>query len=167
MLDCGGRAGKARIVAPFAQPGQQHGGRADQRGGIGAVLPGDVGRGAVLRLRHCVVGAGIERFGKTEAAGDLGGFVRKNVTEHVGRDDDVKRARVAHQQRRHGVDDLLLAFDLRIARRDRARAFEEEPVGDAQHVRLVHRDHVIAPAHREAKRFLDDAGRAVARDLAH
>ncbi len=55
----------------------------------------------------------------------------------------------------------------RVARRDRAGAFQEQPVGDAQHVRLVHDRDMPAPLHREAERFLGDAHRGVARDLAH
>ena len=140
-----------RVVAPLAEPGEQHRDRADQRRRIGLVLPGDVGRRAVLRLRHRVIGAGIDRRREPEAAGNLGGFVGQDVAEHVGGDDHVERAGVAHQQRRHRVDDLLLAFDLRIARRDRARAFEEQPVGDAQHVRLVHDGDVLAPLHAPAE----------------
>ena len=58
-------------------------------------------------------------------------------------------------------------LDLRITRRNRARAFQEQPVGHAQHVRLVHARDVLAASHREAERFLGDAHRGMARDLAH
>src|SRR5689334_16594283 len=52
-----GGAAEAFVLAPLAEPGEQHGGRADQRGWIGAVLTGDVGRRPMLRLRHRVIGA--------------------------------------------------------------------------------------------------------------
>ena len=69
-------------------------------------------------------------------------------------------ARVAHQQRRHGIDDPLLIGDIRMAGRDGAHAFEEEPVGDAQHVGLVHGRHLAPRRVAQSERRLGDAGRA-------
>ena len=60
-----------------------------------------------------VLGAGIQRGREAEAAGNLGREVGQDVAEHVGGDDHVEDAGVAHQQRRHGVDDALLVGDLR------------------------------------------------------
>ena len=111
--------------------------------------------------------AGVERGGEPEAAGDLGRLVGQNVAEHVGGDDDVELAGVADQQRRHGVDDALLVLrPADSARPPRAR-IREKPVGDAQHVGLVHGGDLLAPLHRELERGLGNARRAVARDLAH
>src|SRR5260370_1267372 len=72
VLDRRGGLREARVAPALAQPGQQHRRRADQRRRIGAVLPRDVGRRAVLRLRHGVDLAGIERGREPEAAADLG-----------------------------------------------------------------------------------------------
>ena len=52
--------------------------------------------------------------------------------------------------------------DLRIARRDRARAFQEQPVGHAQHVGLVHHGHLLArPLHRQLEAGFGDPRRAL------
>ena len=109
-IACGG-AGEFVVVAPLAEPGQQHGRRADQRGRIGDVLAGDVGRRAVLGLRHRVLAAGVERSRQPETAGDFARLVGQNVAVHVGGYDDVELAGVTHQQRRHGVDDALFVSD--------------------------------------------------------
>ena len=76
-------------------------------------------------------------------------------------------AGIADQQRRHRVDEALLAGDVGITRGDPPRAGEEEPVREPQHVRLVDDGHPLAPPRRERERRLDDALGAFARDLAH
>ncbi len=154
-------------AAALAEPGEQHAGRTDQRGRVGEVAARDVGRRAVLGLRQRMRLARIDRGGEAEAAGDLGGLVGQDVAEHVGGDDHVERARVAHQQRRHGVDDTLLVGDVGVVLRHRAHALEKQAVGHAQHVGLVHRRHLAAAAGGEAECRLGDAGGALAADLAH
>ena len=102
-----------------------------------------------------------------ETAGDLGRLVGEDVAEHVGRDDDVEPRGVADQQRRHRVDEALLAGHVGIALGDRARAGEEQTFGQPQHVGLVDHGDSLAPPCRERERRLDDARGAFARDLAH
>ena len=154
-LDCGGSLHQLVVLAPLAEPGQQHRRRADQRGRIGDVLAGDVGRRAVLGLRHRVLGAGIERGGKPETAGNLARLVGENVAIHIGGDDDVELTGVAHQERRHGVDDALFVFDLRIFRRHRAHAFEIEPVRQAQKKRMSELEAQFLAATRKRAKFAE------------
>src|SRR3954465_12349978 len=51
------RLQQARVVAPLAEPDEEHGAGADQRRWVRLVLPRDVRGGAMLRLRHGVIGA--------------------------------------------------------------------------------------------------------------
>ena len=104
--------------------------------------------------------AGIERGADAETAGDLGSLVGEDVAEHVGGDDDVELAGIADQQRRHGVDEALLAGDVGVALGHLPRAGEEETVGQPQHVRLVDDGDPLAPPRRERERRLDDARRS-------
>ena len=52
---------------------------------------------------------------------------------------------VADQPRRGGVDDQLAQLDVGELRGDLADAAQEQPVGQLEHVGLVHRGHVPAP----------------------
>ena len=91
---------------------------------------------------HSVV-AGVDRAGEPEAARELGGEVGEDVGVEVGREHHVEALRVAHQLRRHRVDDDLLELHVRELLRHRAHCVEEQAVGDAKDVRLVHGGHQL------------------------
>ena len=42
VVDGGGRAEQRLVASAISEPGEQHARRADQRGGVGAVLAGDI-----------------------------------------------------------------------------------------------------------------------------
>src|SRR6478672_2665823 len=73
------------LVMPATEPVQQHRAREHERRWIRFVLRLNVGRGAVLRLRHAVMFAEVDRTRQTEAAGQLRRFVRQDVAEHIRR----------------------------------------------------------------------------------
>ena len=66
-----GAAAEGRQVPPVGEPIEQHCGRKDERARVGLVLALDIRRRAVLRLRHAVCIAGVDRAAQAEAAGKL------------------------------------------------------------------------------------------------
>ncbi len=155
---------KMRLLLARAVPFQQLRGGEDQRGRVGDVAPGDVGGGAVGRLRHGVVEAGVERAAQAKAAGEFGGEVREDVAEHVGGDDDVEAGGIAHHVGHHGVHQDLVDREAGILRRRGAADVQEHAIRYAQHIGLVHHREVLAPAHGEGAGGMRDALAAEAGD---
>ncbi len=121
----------------------------------------------MLRLRHGMVVAGVERRPQAEAAGQLRRLVGQDVPEHVGGDDDVELSRVADQVRRGRIDQHLRVCDVRMRLGCTARLGQEDAVGQTHHVRLVHRDHAPAAAAGKLEGDPRDPRRRPGRDLAH
>src|SRR5258708_17252711 len=136
---------KALIIGFPCQPAQEHPGRQHEGKRVGKVLAGDVRRRAVLGLSHAVAFARVDRRREAEAARELRGLVRKDVAVHVGGHDDVEARGVAHQQRRHRIDQLLFIRNIGALLRNVSYFAQKQTFRDFQYVDLVHRRH-LAPA---------------------
>ena len=89
---------------------EQHRRRQDRRERVRLVLAGDVGRRAVHRLVEPDAAlAEARRRQHAERARDHRGLVGEDVAEQVLGDDHVEARRLAQQQHRHRVDELVLA----------------------------------------------------------
>src|SRR6478736_8922557 len=107
-LDRGGGVGVPEVVE------QQRGGQ-DRGRGVGLLLPGDVGRGAVHGLEHRggrPVGVDVAGGRQADAAGDRGGEVGDDVAEEVVGDDDVEATGVGRHEDRGRVDVQVVGGDL-------------------------------------------------------
>ena len=121
----------------------------------------------MLGLRHTEVVARHHRAGQPDAAGNLRRFVRQDVAEHIGGDDDVELRRIAYQQSGHRIDDFFVGRDLREILRHLAKLAQEQPVGNTQHVGLVHGGNFLAARHRAFKGTPRNALAALGGDAAY
>ena len=136
---------------------EQHRGREDRGERIRDVPAGDVGRRAVNRLVEAdPARAETGRRQHPHRSGDLRRLVREDVAEEILGDDHVEARRIAHQQHRARIDELVgerhvgeFAGDLVDHRHPELRRLE--------HVRLVHVRHVLASPLRRLERDARDA----------
>src|SRR5699024_7604562 len=129
-----GGVGVAEVVQQ--QRHRQHGG-----GGVGDVLPGDVGGRAVDRLEHGRVGAGgvdVTAGGQADAAADGGREIRDDVPEQIVGDDHVEAGRVGDQVDHGRVHVRVVDRDLRVLGADLVDDAVPQMAGVDQHVVLVH-----------------------------
>src|SRR5215471_5951667 len=131
-----------------AMPGEKHPNRQNQGQRIRYILARDIGRRAMRRLRHTVIGPRIERGSKAQAARQFSGQVGKNIAIHIGSDDDVETLRIAHDVCHHRVDNYVVDRDCRKFLRHLVARLDEKTIGHFQHVGLVHNGNSLAPAHR-------------------
>ena len=117
-------------------------------------------------LRQSMMLSRVQRGAEPKPARQFCGFVGEDVAIHIGGDDHVIAAGVAHQQRGHGVHELLLHLDVRIGFGDVARGFQKQPVRQAQDIRLVHDADFSTARHRQIEGLARNAQAGVARDLA-
>ena len=164
-LDDARRGRKGGVIVAPAQPVDQHGGGQDKRGRVGLVAARNVRRRSVLRLRHAVALAEVDRRGETEAPRQLRRFIGQDVAEHVRRRDDVEARGVADEQCGHRVHQLFVVGDARVHLRGRAHLAQEQPFGDAEHVGFVHGGDVPAPRGGQLERGVRDARRGEGGDL--
>src|SRR5690606_12236298 len=114
VLDRGADRGGGLDVAEVVQ---QQRDREHGRGGVGLVLAGDVGGGAVHGLEHRGEGAGgvhVPARREADAAADGAGEVGDDVAEEVVGDDDVEAGGVLDQVDHHRVDVGVVDLDARV-----------------------------------------------------
>ena len=98
----------------------------------------------MLRLRRAQRVACVHRAGEAQAAGELRSEVGQDVGVEVSGEHDVIVLGLAHQLRRHGIDDFLFQLHLRKFAGHFAGGLEEKAIGQAKDVRLVHRSHQVS-----------------------
>jgi Isocitrate/isopropylmalate dehydrogenase len=114
---------------------------------------------------HMDYPARVDRAGEAETAGELAGKIGEDVGVEVRCHDHVIARRVAHEMRRHSVDDDVIEPHLEELLPDLAHPLKKEAVGDDEVVRLMHRRHVPAPLHRQPEGLPSDPIAGVDRDL--
>ena len=105
---------------------------------------------------------------EAQTADQLRAKVRNDISVQVGRHQDVVVERVLQQPHAHRIDVGLVHGYLGVVLRHFTRAFQEKPVGRADHVGLVDHRHLFAAELAGVIECgADDAQRALARiDLA-
>ncbi len=91
---------------------QHHDRREEERGGVGLVLAGDVGCGAVDGLEDGAPRAHVAGGGEAEAADEARAQVGDDVAVQVRHHQDVVLGGVLHHVQADSVEILLLEFDL-------------------------------------------------------
>ena len=120
----------------------------------------------MLGLGDADAAADADRPAEPEASGQLGGLVGEDVAEHVGGDDDVEAVRAADQGGRGRVHDQLLQLDVGELLGDLADLAEEQPVGQLEHVGLVHGGDLAAAVAGQLECGLGHRGAGLGGDLA-
>lgn len=101
---------------------------------------------------------------QAQAAGQLCSQVGQNVAKHVGGHDDIEPSRIADHVRHHGIDDLVVDFNLGKIFSNPVARVQENTVGDLEHIVLMHQGETPAPLHGDLERTSGDALAARARD---
>src|SRR5690606_33799600 len=135
-LENTGCLAKTRAVVTLTEP-IEHQGRGEERGErAGLALAGDVGRGAVRRLKETMRVADLGAGGHAHAADESAPEVRQDVPEHVLHDEHVELPWPPYEIERHGIDVGAIRRDVRVQCGTLQEDLAEEGVG-AKHVRLV------------------------------
>ena len=148
---------EGRVTLALPVPAEKHGGRPDEGERIGDIPTRDVGRGAVRSLPHRMLHPRVQRSAQAKAARQLGGQVRKNVAEHVGRYDDVEFLRRAHYVGHHRVHDVVVHFHFRVLLAHFVADVDEHAIGNLEHICLVHDGNTLRPGLRKRERGSGDA----------
>ena len=115
--------------------------------GVGLVLPGDVGGGAVDRLEHGGPGAGgvqVAARGEPDPPGYRAAEVGEDVAEEVVGDDHVVLLGRLHEVDARGVDVVVGGGDSGVVGRHLVERALPEVAGEGEHVGLVHEREVLA-----------------------
>ena len=152
----------------LTQPVKHHFGGQDGGDRVHFVLPGILGCRAMRRLEHGELFSDVSGAAKAEPANHLGAEVGNDVAVEVGRHQHVVVERVLQQPHGDGVDVGIVHGDVREVLRHLARRLQEQAVGCAHHVGLVHYRNFLAPElPGELEGCADDPLRALLRvDLA-
>ena len=101
------------------------------------MLAGNVGGAAVDGFEHGEVVADVHGRQEAEAADEAAGQVRYDVAVQVGHDHDVEVFRVHDELHARVVDDLVVAFDLRVFLGDFPENIEEHAVAHLEDIGLM------------------------------
>ena len=119
------------------------------------------------RVRRGMLLSGIERRRQPEPAAHLCGQVREDVAEHVGREHDIEPVRVAVERGGHRVHGHVFQRDVGELGRHRLDLADEQPVGELEHMLLLHHRDVAAAGARHPEGDARDPARGARGDPAH
>lgn len=105
-----------------------------EAGGVGEVLAGATGSGAVNGFEHGAADANVGGADEADAASDLGCDVGEDVSVEVGEDDDVEELGFVGQLGGADVDDPVLVLDFWIVFCDLVEDLVELAVGELHDV---------------------------------
>lgn len=146
---------------------QHHDGAEKERGGVGQLLAGNIGRRAVDGLEDGALVANVARGGQTKTANETSAHIGQNVSVQVGHDEDlvVVGNGVGDHLQARVVQQLSVELDVGELLGDLAGGAQEEAVGHLHDGGLVHgADLVAANVAGVLEGIAQDALRGVAGD---